>query len=166
MGLWLVESKLVNEGPGFLKACDSLGERDGNHAPFLTPSPCSEPVPVRPGNWVRQIKYTKPSLCLTVLSNVPSPPLDSWVLSDEWGLFGHEPLPLAFESMGDQEGQQMGHFHREGWGWAVLGAACPRHLAVLGPSNPLCWTTTMVSFPLPNLKEGQKVFAPIYSLLR
>lgn len=102
------ESELVGGGPrgsGYWsrKACDSLGERDGNHAPFLTPSPSSEPVPVGPGNWVRQIKYTKPSLCLTVLSNVPSPPMDSWVLSDEWGLLGHEPLPLAFESMGDQE---------------------------------------------------------------
>lgn len=54
----------------------------------------------------------------------------------------------------------MGHFHRKGWGWAVLGAAYPRHLVVLGPSNPLYWTITTVSSPPPNLKEGQKVFAP------
>lgn len=56
--------------------------------------------------------------------------------------------------------QDMRHFHRKGWGWAVLGAACPRHLVVLGLSNRLCWTITTVSSPSPNPKEGQKVFAP------
>lgn len=53
---------------------DSLWGKDGKHALYLTPSPSSEPVPVGPGNWVRQIKYTKPSLCLTVLSTcLPRP---------------------------------------------------------------------------------------------
>lgn len=80
-------------GPMFLKDWDSLWKKDGNHALYLTPSPSYEPIPVGPGNWVRQIKYTKPSLCLTVLSNVPSPPLGSWVPSDGWGLLEHEPLP-------------------------------------------------------------------------
>lgn len=82
--------------PRVLKDQDSLWEKDGNRAPFLTPTPSSEPIPVGPGNWGRQIKYTKPGLCLTVLSNVPFPPLDSWVPSDGWGLFKHQLLPTGF----------------------------------------------------------------------
>lgn len=85
------DSSEVVKGPE--RPRQPLGER---WKPCLIPSPSSERIPVGPGNWVRQIKYTKLGLCLTVLSNEPSPPLDSWVPSDGWGQLQHEPLPTGF----------------------------------------------------------------------
>lgn len=60
----------------------------------------------------------------------------------------------------------MEHFHRKGWGWAVLGAAALDTLfsikpngwmLALGPSDPFCQTITTVSSPSLNPKEGQEI---------